>query len=216
MLRAAVALWFDDNAAAVARYGPIGDWDTRDVKSMRDLFKYRADFDEDIGRWSVGGVEDMGCMFYGAASFNQPLDKWDVSSVEDMCGMFYFAAKFNRTLDKWDVSSVKSMYRMFRGAASFNQPLDKWDVSSVENMEDMFDGAASFNQPATLTRFDLVTPPPPLACVRTDTHAHAVRPHRQPRRSRRAHICSARVRTAVLRYTRARNLPVARTLERAR
>ncbi len=39
-LRVAAALWFDDNAAAVARYGPIGDWDTRDVTSMRDLFEH--------------------------------------------------------------------------------------------------------------------------------------------------------------------------------
>jgi surface protein len=90
-LRAAVALWFDNNAAAVARYGPIGDWDTRDVKSMRGLFYNRADFDEDIGRWNVGGVEDMNGMFYNAESFNQPLDKWDVSSVKNMNCMFYNA-----------------------------------------------------------------------------------------------------------------------------
>ncbi len=105
-LRAAVALWFDDNAAAVARYGPIGDWDTRDVKSMRGLFEYRADFDKDIGRWNVGGVEDMYGMFFGARKLNQPLDKWDVSSVKTMDRMFCSAAKFNQPLDKWDVSSV--------------------------------------------------------------------------------------------------------------
>jgi hypothetical protein len=66
-LRAAVALWFGDNAAAVARYGPIGDWDTRDVRSMRALFQDRfsqGGFDEDIGRWNVGSVEDMGGFFH--------------------------------------------------------------------------------------------------------------------------------------------------------
>ncbi len=72
-----MALWFDDKAAAVAQYGPMGDWDTRDVKSMCDLFEYSADFDEDIGQWNVGGVEDMRYMFAGAASFNRPLDTWD-------------------------------------------------------------------------------------------------------------------------------------------
>jgi surface protein len=146
-LRAAVALWFDDNAAAVARYGPIGDWDTRDVRSMRELFRDRADFDEDIGRWNVGGVEDMNRMFRGAASFNQPLDKWDVSSVNDMRFMFDGAKKFNQPLDTWDVSSVKDMSCMFQDAASFNQPLDKWDVSSVKDMGFMFCGAKKFNQP---------------------------------------------------------------------
>jgi hypothetical protein len=137
-LRAAVALWFDDNAAAVARYGPIGDWDTRDVRSMRELFEDRTDFDEDIGRWSVGSVEDMSIMFHGATKFNQPLDKWDVSRV-------------------------KHMNCMFLGAALFNQPLDKWDVSSVKDIGGMFGGAASFEQPATLERFDLVLPSPSRA-----------------------------------------------------
>jgi surface protein len=129
-LRVAVALWFDDIAAAVVRYGRIGDWDTRDVKSMRELFKGRADFDDDISRWNVSGVEDMENMFYGATSFNQPLNTWDVRNV-------------------------KSMYQMFEGAASFNQPLDKWDVSRVENKRRMLDYAASFKQPATLKRFGL-------------------------------------------------------------
>jgi hypothetical protein len=95
-LRAAVALWFSDNAAAVARYGPIDDWDTRDVKSMRGLFARRADFDEDIGRWNVGGVEDMRYMFWNATKFNRPLDKWNVSSVKDMHGMFDGAASFDQ------------------------------------------------------------------------------------------------------------------------
>ena len=97
-LRAAVALWFDDKAAAVARYGPIGDWDTRDVRSMRALFKERADFDEDIGRWNVGRVEDMGYMFCDANKFNQQLAKWDVSSVKDMSYVFFNAASFNQPL----------------------------------------------------------------------------------------------------------------------
>jgi surface protein len=146
-LRAAVALWFDDNAAAVARYGPMGDWDTRDVKDMRELFQNRADFDEDIGRWNVGSVEAMFCMFSGAACFNQPLDKWDVSSVEDMSWMFAGAASFDQPLDMWDVSSVETMHCTFYKATNFNQPLDKWDVSSVKDMCYMFGGAASFNQP---------------------------------------------------------------------
>jgi surface protein len=185
-LRDAVALWFDDNAAAVARYGPIGDWDVRDVTDMQELFEGRADFDEDIGRWNVGRVEDMSFMFNGATKFNQPLDKWDVSSVKNMGYMFQYAASFNQPLDKWDVSSVKTMYGMFCGAAAFNQPLERWAVADGTDKTGMFGGAKSFKQPATLTRFGLVLPSPSLVC--TDTRAHA----------------------AVLRYTRARNAPVAR------
>ncbi len=76
-----MALWFDDNAEAVARYGPIGDWDTRDVKSMNTLFEGREVFDEDIGRCNVRNVKTMSFMFNGAASFNRPLDTWDVHCV---------------------------------------------------------------------------------------------------------------------------------------
>jgi hypothetical protein len=97
-LRAAVALWFDTNAAAVARYGPIGDWDTRDVKSMNGLFAKRAGFDEDIGRWNVGGVEDMNGMFINAKKFNQPLDRWDVSSVKDMSDILVVLAVFHEPM----------------------------------------------------------------------------------------------------------------------
>jgi surface protein len=198
-LRAAVALWFDDNAAAVARYGPIGDWDTRDVKSMRGLFATRADFDEDIGRWRVGGVEDMHGMFQDATSFNRPLDKWDVSSVKTMNWMFRHATKFNQPLDKWDVSSVEDMYGMFDGAASFNRPLERWDVSRMKNTKYMFFGAASFKQPATLKRFGLVLP----SRMRTDTRPHAVRRHRQSHLHARTH-CSAAIHARVQRDSRAR------------
>jgi hypothetical protein len=201
-LRAAVKLWFDDNAAAVARYGPIGDWDTRDVKSMRELFYKRADFDEDIGRWNVGSVEDMYSMFQSAAKFNRPLDKWDVSSVKNVSHMFAFAAAFNQPLDKWDVSSVKDMSCMFYRAASFNQPLDKWDVSSGKDMSSMFYGAASFKQPATLKHFGLVLPSP-SARTRTRTPSDRIGSLERTRQHRRAHICSARTHALQCCITRA-------------
>jgi hypothetical protein len=197
-LRAAVALWFDDKAAAVARYGPIGDWDTRDVESMRDLFRDRAHFDEDIGRWNVGGVVDMSGMFRGAASFNQPLDKWDVSSVKYMRCMFDNAHSFNQPLDKWDVSSVVDMGYMFDSAASFNQPLERWAVADGTDKTDMFyemfTGARSFKQPATLTRFGLVLPSPP-ACAQTRARTPSDRVGSldglgRARQHRRAHIGS--------------------------
>jgi hypothetical protein len=201
-LRAAVALWFDDKAAAVARYGPIGDWDTRDVTSMRGLFAGRADFDEDIGRWSVGSVEDMSCMFWDAASFNQPLDEWDVSSVKDMDNMFYFAVSFNQPLDKWDVSSVEDMGFMFQNAASFDQPLERWAVADGTDKTDMFAGATSFNQPATRKHFGLVLSSPSRALVRSQARRQTASAVSNAYDSpARAHSCSADApRTAVLHY----------------
>jgi surface protein len=150
-LRAAVALWFDDKAAAVTQYGPIGDWDTRDVTSMRDLFRGRATFNEDISRWNAGNVEDMYGMFYSAASFNRPLAKWDVRSVKTMRCMFLNASSFNQPLDTWDVSSVEDMGWMF-ALASFDQPPKLWAVASGMSQSNMCDGAASFKQPAKFAR----------------------------------------------------------------
>ncbi len=40
-----MALWAGDNAAAVARYGPIGDWDTRDLKGSALPQKVSVDMD---------------------------------------------------------------------------------------------------------------------------------------------------------------------------
>ena len=148
-LRAAVQLWCSDRAAALARYGPIGEWDTSGVTDMRKLFNDKRGFNDDISGWVMSGVTDTSWMFDGATSFNQPLDKWVVSSV-------------------------KTMSRMFSGAAAFNQPLDKWDVSKVKDMNSMFDGATSFDQPKTLRRF--VRPCARRPCARTRAYANK-QPH---------------------------------------
>ena len=105
-LRAAVGFWCCDRAAALAQYGPIGEWDTSSVTDMFRLFRSRKRFNDDISGWDVSSVKSMGRMFDGAMSFNQPLDQWDVSSVENMGSMFWNATSFNQPLDKWDVSSV--------------------------------------------------------------------------------------------------------------
>ncbi len=75
----AVALWCDDRAAALARYGPIGEWDTGGVTDMRDLFAGKGGFNDDIGGWDVSNVRDMHNMFLNAVAFNQPLHTWKVS-----------------------------------------------------------------------------------------------------------------------------------------
>jgi hypothetical protein len=100
-LRAAVQLWSRDRAAALAQYGPIGEWDTSGVTDMSRLFRSRKRFNDDISDWDVSSVKRMSHMFCGAAAFNQPLDKWDVSSVENMKGMFLGAAAFNQPKLLW-------------------------------------------------------------------------------------------------------------------
>ena len=131
-LREAVQLWHTDRAAATARYGSIGTWDTSGVTEMRGLFEGQKSFNDYIGDWDVSKVESMRRMFHGATAFNQPLENWNVCKVKDCSGMFDGAVSFDKPLGKWDVSHVRSMNGMFAGAASFNQPLQHWVVINVK------------------------------------------------------------------------------------
>lgn len=145
-VRAAVRQWIDDTAAAVTRFGPIGDWDVSGITNMDRLFQGRSSFNEDISRWDVSNVTSMKAMFYNCSFFNQPLSGWDVSRVTDMGGMFHRASLFNQSLSTWNVGEVVDMNAMFYGSSSFNQPLVMWDVSQVMNMSYMFYNAAVFDQ----------------------------------------------------------------------
>tara|TARA_Y100000389_G_scaffold194557_1_gene224745 strand:+ start:1348 stop:2490 length:1143 start_codon:yes stop_codon:yes gene_type:complete len=147
-------------------YGPIADWDVRNVTDMSELFsslaaagdegldqpkadKIIADFaafNGDLSRWDVRNVTRMSDMFQGAEAFNCDLSRWNVRNVNDMSGMFSgHATAFNGDLSRWDVHNVEDMLDMFHGAAAFNGDLSRWDVSSVKDMRYMFQDAAAFN-----------------------------------------------------------------------
>ena len=66
-IRVAVKAWFDDRAAAEAKYGHIKDWDTSGVTDLNELFcasdqlcsysnTAAASFNEDISAWDTAGV----------------------------------------------------------------------------------------------------------------------------------------------------------------
>ena len=67
-IQEAVNLWCADRPAALVRFGPIADWDTSRVTSMRELFKEKEEFNDDISRWNVGAVMDMEGMFDSASA----------------------------------------------------------------------------------------------------------------------------------------------------
>lgn len=146
-LRVAVSLWCEDRDSAIRQYGHIAAWDTSDVTDMKELFKGKGQFNEDIRTWDVSKVTSMKGMFWNATSFNQSLSLWKVHNVKDMHSVFLGAAAFNQPLSRWDVSKVKTMNCMFSGALSFNQSLSEWNVSRVTDMGYMFFNAAVFNQP---------------------------------------------------------------------
>ena len=82
----AVRVWFEDPAAAKAKYGPIASWDTSGVTYMFGLFQDRAGFNEDLSRWEVGQVEVMNWMFDGATSFTHQLGgAWSTSTAKTHC-----------------------------------------------------------------------------------------------------------------------------------
>ena len=80
----AVNEWCSDPEAAEEKYGHISEWDVSKVTSMRELFKDKKDFNDDLSRWDVSNVTDMYWMFYNATSFNSDLSGWNVSNVTNM------------------------------------------------------------------------------------------------------------------------------------
>ncbi|OUS41693.1 hypothetical protein BE221DRAFT_216044 [Ostreococcus tauri] len=144
---------YDDPCGYVTDGRNISDFDTSYVTDMRELFKEKEGFNQDLSRWNTSAVTSMERMFYNARAFNGAIGSWDVSSVTDMSYMFYdyysWASRFNQPIGSWDVSNVKDMSYMFRGAYSFNQDLNNWNVSAVTKFENMFDYAQRFNGDVT-------------------------------------------------------------------
>ena len=106
-IRTAVRVWFEDPAAAKAKYGPIASWDTSDITDMSWLFEDKEDFNGDISHWEVGQVEHMDGMFIRATSFNGDLSRWDVGQAKGMYSIFSGATSFTHQLGgAWSTSTA--------------------------------------------------------------------------------------------------------------
>ena len=100
-LRQAVGLWCGSSAIqqnAEATYGPITEWDTSLITSMREVFSNQANCNPDVSAWNTSRVTTMRSMFRDAASFNGDISPWDTSRVTSMSHMFYQADSFNKDL----------------------------------------------------------------------------------------------------------------------
>jgi surface protein len=63
---------------------------------MKELFKGKSEFNDDISKWNVSNVTDMNMMFFGTL-FNGDISGWNVSSVTNISGMFRNTS-FNRNI----------------------------------------------------------------------------------------------------------------------
>ena len=133
----------------------ISAWDTHLVTDMRNLFKEKCDFNDDIGAWDTSSVTTMEGMFsvkniiWGEKRmiFDQDLGAWDTSKVTDMSNMFTGCESFKgASIGCWDTASVTKMAHMFAGCKKFNGDISEWSVGNVETMSWMFVNAESFNQ----------------------------------------------------------------------
>lgn len=125
----------------------ISGWDVSNVTDMLGLFNGATSFNQDISGWDVSNVTNMAVLFSGASAFNQPLDAWNVGNVITMEEMFNNADAFNQDLNSWDVSKVEKFDHMFKQTDLFNGDITSWDVSAGTDFEEMFMGTKAFNQP---------------------------------------------------------------------
>ena len=116
-IQEAVNKWCDDPVEAEVQYGHISKWNTSLVTNMKELFKGKRDFNDDISKWDVSNVTNMSYMFYSGnpfikSSFNRDISGWNVSSVTNMERMFW-STPFDGDISGWDISNVKWMAEMF-------------------------------------------------------------------------------------------------------
>lgn len=127
-------------------FSGIGEWDTKNITSIRFCFCGATYFNENINNWNTSNCKSFVQCFARCINFNQPLNNWDLSNAKSLFYMFYRCLEFNQDISNWNVSNVNSFQGMFRNAKNFNQNISNWDVSSGENYEEMLAGAESFNQ----------------------------------------------------------------------
>merc|ERR1712205_278515 len=105
-LRMAVKRWCEDRAVALAKYGPMAEWDVSEVTDMESLFSHKYDFNEPIGAWDTGKVTNMKAMFGSTKAFNHPIGAWNTSNVAGMNHMFVGAQAFNQPIGVWNTGKV--------------------------------------------------------------------------------------------------------------
>ena len=122
----------------------LRDMDTRNITTLRQIFRSSIGTGPNCANWDVGQVTDVFQAFY-FAQMNSPFSKGNWTSLTSMQRMFFDNAGFNQPIGYWDVSGVTNMSEMFGREAmtnglgsTFDQDISDWDVRSVTDMSFMF------------------------------------------------------------------------------
>jgi len=122
----------------------LRDMDTRNITTLRQIFRSSIGTGPNCANWDVGQVTDVFQAFY-FAQMNSPFSKGNWTSLTSLQRMFFDNAGFNQPIGYWDVSGVTNMSETFgreamtNGLAStFDQDISDWDVRSVTDMSFMF------------------------------------------------------------------------------
>ena len=86
-LKDAIDLWCGtalEREQVTKQYGSIQYWDTSNVDTMKDLFRNKTEFNDDITMWKTSNVTSMVDMFSDAKKFNQELDNTKVITSTDV------------------------------------------------------------------------------------------------------------------------------------
>ena len=157
-LKTAVNMWCANSTTAKAKYGEINTWNTSGVKTMKELFKYKRGFNENINSWQTEKVTSMSQAFSRASKYNQPLGKWRTGNVVSLAEAFASAGAWNQDIDLWQVGLVTTMAHMLSRCdakglncndMAFNQPMNSWQANKVETTYWMFYRSV-FNQPQNI------------------------------------------------------------------
>ena len=132
----AIALWFSDEAAAIETYGHISDWNVSAVTNMRQAFRNKAEFNEDISNWDTSSVTNMqtdvqrllSCFCFVLISpsvIGTPLAVTNFSTFSGGCTR---SSTNHRQLGHLQGRNMMHQCSI-ENAAKFNQPIGNWDTS---------------------------------------------------------------------------------------
>ena len=151
-----------DTAAAMSKWGAIGDWDVSGVMDFSYAFSIHRDkaggtfvangspkaatfVGTAISKWITASATTLDNTFNGAGVMNADLSKWNVAKVALLENTFNGASTFAGTgLDSWITTSVTNMFGTFQLAGEMNADLSKWSVGNVSTLAGTFNGASKF------------------------------------------------------------------------